>query len=153
MATPISFPSTTTNFSLPLLFAGQAQKEFFVNQSLVVIDALLQSGVADSLTTPPSGPSEGSCYRVTSTAIGDWIGHEDEIAIRIGGAWNFVAPHPGMMVFDQQAESFIHYNLGWQSAAEPAEPSGGTTIDAEARTAIRDLIEALRKVGIFPNTP
>lgn len=56
-----------------------------------------------------------------------------------------------MTVFDVQAGAFMHYNVSWESATEPVEPNGGTTIDVEARAALTDLIEALRKIGIFSN--
>jgi hypothetical protein len=41
------------------------------------------------------------------------------------------------------------YRGGWQRPTTPAEPSGGTTIDAEARAAIADLITALTQAGIL----
>lgn len=151
MAVPINFPSTTTHFSLPLLFAGQAQKEFFVNQSLSLIDAVLRNGFDDSITTPPTESAEGASYRVISTATESWEGHEDEIAIQLGGVWHFLIPQEGMTMFDRQAGSFMHYNSEWQSAIEPTNPAGGANIDAEARQMLSELVEALRMVGIFAN--
>ena len=152
MTTPISFPSTSSNFSLPLLFAGQAQKEFSLNQSLSIIDALLLQSVDASASVPPAGPADGAKYRVQAGASGDWSGHDDDIAIQIGGAWHFVAPKNGMNLFDREAENTLHYNSGWKSAAEPTAPSGGATVDSEARAAIVELIEALRNLGVFPAT-
>lgn len=151
MAVPISFPSTTSKFSLPLLFAGQAQKEFFVNESLSLIDSLLSGVIKESLATPPAAPVEGDCFRIVATASGDWAGHEDELAIFVGGAWQFVAPQSGMSVFDQQAGATVHFNGSWQSPIEPIQPNGGTTIDTEARQMIGELIEALQKAGVFAN--
>ncbi len=46
-------PAITPQLGLPLLFVGQAQKEFFVNQSLAVIDAVMARSVAGTLATPP----------------------------------------------------------------------------------------------------
>lgn len=153
MAVPLVFQSTTDCASLPLLFPGQAQKEFFVNQSLVVIDALLQQGVSESRTVPPADPSEGQCFRILSGAGEEWAGHEHEIAVSVADAWHFVAPAAGMRFFDRGAGVFLHYDGGWQTATEPAVPDTGTTVDAEVRAALGELIEALRKVGIFANTP
>lgn len=152
MAEPISFPSTTTNFSLPLLFAGQAQKEFFVNQSLTLVDALMTNSALDSISTPPTNPGEGAVYRIVSSADGDWAGHDDEIAIFIGSAWHFVTPKTGQTLFDVQSGAFLHYNAGWQSPVEPAQATGGTTIDTEARQMLAGLVEALQKAGVFSNT-
>ncbi|MHA7820400.1 MAG: DUF2793 domain-containing protein [Erythrobacter sp.] len=153
MALPIEFPSTTKHFSLPMLFSGQAQKEFFINQSFVVIDALLQHGVIDSLETPPSDASEGQCFRILANATGDWAGHDDELVVRVANAWHFVLPLEGMRVFDRNAAAMLHYNAGWQAATEPTVPDTGSTVDAEARTVLTELIEALRKIGIFANSP
>ncbi|WP_299195006.1 DUF2793 domain-containing protein [uncultured Erythrobacter sp.] len=152
MAVPISFPSTTSRFSLPLLFAGQAQKEFFVNQAFSLIDSLMTGTVKESLDTPPIAPIEGESFRIVAPASGDWAGHDDELAIFVGGAWHFVAPQSGMRVFDQQADAFVHFSSGWQVPVEPTQPSGGSTIDAEARQIIAELIEALQKSGVFART-
>lgn len=149
MALPISFPSTTSNFALPLIFTGQAQREFTLNQSLIIIDALLQGGVTASQSTPPASADEGECFRVTAPAANDWIGHEDKIAIRVGGAWHFAVPGKGLRLFDRATGKTIHHDAGWQTASAPAAPSGGSVIDAEAREQLSDLIEELRKIGIF----
>ena len=151
MAVPIEFPSTTKHIALPLLFSGQAQKEFFINQSLVVLDALLLRGVDNSFSAPPADPTEGQCFRVTAEATDEWVGHEDDIAVCVAGAWHFIVPKNGMRVFDRTAGTQLHFRDGWQTAIEPVVPSTGSTVDAEARTALAELIEALRKVGIFPS--
>ena len=149
MIEPITFPSATSHFSLPLLFTGQAQKEFFLNQSFAMIDALLQASVLASLAEPPATPVDGSCYRILVAASGDWAGHDDEIAIRLGGTWHYIAAQDGMMVFDRAGGAFLHYDSGWHAASEPVGPTGGAFVDAEARLAISGLIQALRNVGIF----
>lgn len=151
MSVPISFPSTTPNFQLPLLFAGQAQKEFFFNQAISLVDALGSNCVVSSAHTPPAAPIDGECYRVSAPGENDWFGHDDEIAVRIGGTWHFVTPYVGMAVFDRAADTLIHYKAGWNAAVEPLAPSGGTTVDLEARAALSELIEALRNLGVFAN--
>lgn len=151
MAVSSSFPSTTARFDFPLLFPGQAQKEFFINQSLTLIDAALQASVAESLSAPPQDPVEGASFRIKASATGEWVGHEDEVAVRIGGDWHYFGPQQGMTVFDRQAGGYLHYNSGWKIAAEPAQPTGGALIDAEARQTLGELVEALRNMGIFTN--
>ncbi|MEM9501975.1 MAG: DUF2793 domain-containing protein [Pseudomonadota bacterium] len=149
MTQSISFPSVTPNFSLPLLFAGQAQKEFFVNQSFALIDAMLRQGIAASMSAPPTSPNDGEAYRITTPAEGEWTGHEDEIAIRIAGAWSFIPAADGMLLFDRAAGQFILFRSGWRSAFNPGNLQGGDVVDLEARTAILELIEALRTIGIL----
>jgi hypothetical protein len=151
MAVPITFPTTSAHFGLPLLFAGQAQKEFFLNQSIALIDALLQQGVIASTGNPPQNPAEGACYRIIQGASGIWADHEGAVAIHIGGAWQYISPFNGMSVFDQAAGIILRYNSGWQFAEEPGQPQGGTLIDTEARQTLSELVEALRKIGIFPD--
>ncbi len=41
MSDPVQFEGATPRFALPLLFAGQAQKEFFVNEALLRADMVL----------------------------------------------------------------------------------------------------------------
>ncbi len=149
MSDPIAFASTTPTIGLPLLIPGQAQKEFFVNQALCLLDALHSRSVTASQPAPPQSLNEGGCFRVTAPAAGAWAGHEDKLAVWIGGDWHFVAPREGMQVFDLTAGHSIVYRSEWESAAAPAGPTGGTIIDTEARAAITSLIQALLAVGIL----
>ncbi len=153
MTAPISFPSTTANFALPLLFSGQAQKELSINQTVSLLDALVQSSVDASLSSPPLNPEDGSTYRVLANASDIWAGKDDQLAVQLGGAWHFVAPKAGLRLFDRQAGTLLHYDSTWKSANEPALASGGTVIDAEARQMLLELVEALRILGIFPQSP
>lgn len=149
MANPVFFPSTTPNFNLPMLIPGQAQKEFFVNQAFAMIDSVAKRAILGSMQNPPETPGEGSSYRVTAPATGDWEGKEDAIACYIAGAWQFLVPYNGMTVFDQAAGRMLHFNGSWRSANAPASASGGTHIDQEARQALEQLVSALKAIGIF----
>ena len=57
-----------------------------------------------------------------------------------------------MRLFDASTGQVILYRGDWQRPAAPAEPSGGTTVDSEARAAISALIAALADAGVFPAT-
>lgn len=149
MPSPVSFPSQTRTFSLPLLFAGQAQKEFTINHALTAIDSALRLSVEASQPAPPSTATEGQAYRVTLTASEEWQGKEDQIATMIGGSWVFTEPFPGLRLFDRNAGKMICYESGWESAQAPQTATGGTTIDVEARQMLTELMEALRKFGVF----
>ncbi|NBB24085.1 DUF2793 domain-containing protein [Porphyrobacter sp. SLTP] len=149
MSDPIALASTSPTIGLPLLIPGQAQKEFFVNQALCLLDALHPRTVTASQPAPPQSPTEGDCFRVTAPAAGAWAGYTGTLAVRIGGDWHFVAPREGMQVFDLSAGHAIVYRSEWESAAAPAEPAGGTIIDTQARAAITSLIQALLAVGIL----
>ncbi|MGB3710787.1 MAG: DUF2793 domain-containing protein [Erythrobacter sp.] len=129
---------------------GQAQKEFFVNQALGMIDALLPRSVTAARADPPADVADGACYRVLPNATGDWSDKDETLAVRIGGAWQFVDPAPGTCVFDRSERKLFFYDISWQAASEPPAASGGDTIDAEARETIAQIVEALRAIGILP---
>ena len=149
MSQTADFPSVTPRFLLPLLFPGQAQKEFFFNQAISALDSLTQISVEDSVSTEPTTPAEGSIYRVTASATGSWSTREDQLAMRIGGAWQFASPFAGMQIFDRSVGRYVFYSNGWNAPTEPVAITGGSTVDVEARTAIAELVEALRIAGIF----
>ncbi len=149
MPEPISFPTATSTFSLPLLFAGQAQKEFFVNQSLTLIDSLMQQCVEATHSSPPQEALEGQPYLVGDEPTSDWADREGNIAVLIGGIWQFTVPFDGMRVFDRAASQDLVYRSGWQFATAPAEVQGGSVVDVEARSAIAELSQALRNIGIL----
>ncbi|QFT76149.1 DUF2793 domain-containing protein [Erythrobacter sp. THAF29] len=149
MTEPLTFASSTQTYSLPLLFAGQAQKEFFVNQALATIDSLLQLSVEASVAAPPADPADGSCFRIAGGATDDWAGKDDMLAIRISGAWQFVDPPAGTRLYDRAARQCLLFDAGWIQPAEPSEPAGGSVVDSEARAAINELISAMRSAGIF----
>jgi hypothetical protein len=150
MTDPISFTSTSPRFSLPLLFVGQSQKEFTINEALARADALLHCAIESQLATPPATPAEGGCWLVATGATGDWAGHAGEIACREAGAWLFVTPRDGIRILNKATGQQMFYRTGWQAPSTPAAPSGGTTIDTQARTAINALIAALKTSGILP---
>lgn len=149
MSEPISFPGSTPNVGLPLLVPGQAQKEFFVNQALCLLDALQPRAVKASQAVPPASPSEGECYRVTAPAIGAWLGREDCVAIWIAGDWQFIAPLAGMNVFDRSASHVIVYRSEWKRGEAPLLATGGNVVDAEARAAIGALVDGLKSIGLL----
>ena len=55
-------------------------------------------------------------------------------------------------MFDKAAGQAALYYGEWLRASAPESPDGGTTIDAEARAAIDNLVETLRLAGILPRT-
>ena len=132
---------------------GQAQKEFFLNQALSILDALYPKAVLASQSAPPAVVAESACFRVTSPAIAAWAGNEDHIAVGIGGDWHFVAPREGMQVFDCDSGHWLVFRSGWRNAAAPVISAGGSVIDTEARAALTQLIGVLRHLGILATPP
>ena len=149
MTTPISFDTATPRFDLPLLFAAQTQKEVYVNEALALVDALLHCAIEDNTPTPPATPANGTNWLVGSSATGAWAGEDGKIACYQEGNWIFVAPRDGVCVLNRATGQQMLYFGGWQTPVAPAVPSGGTTVDTQARATITSLITALQTAGIL----
>jgi hypothetical protein len=139
----------TARHDLPLLFAGQAQKETFVNELAARVDALLHLAIEAESATPPATPSDGQSWLVGANPTGAWTGQAGTIAARASGNWLFLQPTAGMTLLNKVTGQQMRYLSGWQTPIKPALPSGGTTIDTEARTAIGAILSALISAGIF----
>lgn len=144
------YDSRTPRLDMPLLFAGQAQKESYVNEATARIDALLHGAIEAEIATPPALPVDGQCWLVGSSPTGVWTGQAGKIAARQAGNWLFFVARDGMKLLNRATGQEIRYKAGWQAATRPAVPAGGTTIDAEARSAIAAILTSLTTAGIIP---
>jgi hypothetical protein len=161
---------TSPRLALPLLAAGQAQKELFHNEALATLDALVQPCVqASGVNDPPATPSIGQSWIVGPSPTGAWAGQARAVATWSEGGWRFAGAFEGMTLWVADAMLPARYAGGvWSvgqirattlaiggqqvvGARQPAiaGPSGGTTVDAEARTAITALIVALGTHGLI----
>lgn len=161
---------TTPRFALPFILPGQAQKEAFHNEALALVDAALHVCVAgDPSDAIPPDPAPGESWIVGSDPADDWAGKAYQLATWSDGGWRFVAPVPGMMAWNVDAGYWLHWTgaawsdgnwpvaaltIGGQQIVGPRlegvpSPSGGTTIDAEARAAVDAIIVALRTHGLI----
>lgn len=129
--------------------AGQAQKEFFVNEAHARTDALLHCAIEDVADGPPSDPAEGACWLVGDTPTGAWSGHSGQLACRQLGNWLFVPPRDGLVLLNRANGQRMLFRGTWRAPAAPAVPTGGTTVDGEIRAAFAALIAALGDAGIF----
>ena len=150
MTDTLTFASTTPRLGLPMLFTGQAQKEAFVNEAHSLIDAVTQCAIEGSAATPPATPANGFNWLVAVGATGDWAGQDGKIACYQSGNWLFVAPFDGLSIFNRSTNQFVHYSNGWKTPSSVIAPSGGTTIDTQARSALAALISALQTAGVLP---
>lgn len=153
MSTFADFPATTPQLGLPLLFAGQSQKEFFINQSLAALDGLLQRSINGSLSTPPPSAEEGDCFRIAGPATDAWQGREGQLALRLGGDWHYVSPAQGSLIYDRAIGQYLHLGDEWHAASVPQAATGGIIIDAEARALLAQVIDALGKLGLVAAHP
>ncbi len=160
---------TTARLALPLLHAGQAQKELDHNEALALLDIAVQPAVEGiGLDVPPEDPAIGSCWVVGSDPVGAWAGHADALAGWTAGGWRFVAPREGMSAWRAADGLTARYEDGWaigdsrvarlfigsdqvigERQAAIANPTGGSSIDAEARAAIGAVLTAMRTHGLI----
>lgn len=142
---------TTPRFALPLLAVAQAQKEMTHNEALTLLDALVHAAVeAGPLAAPPASPADGQCWIVGAAPTGAWAGKEHAIAIRTGGGWRFAPPREGMQATRLTDGARLRFDGGaWAAPGAIIAPSGGSTIDSEARSAISTLILHLAAQGLL----
>lgn len=146
---------TTARLALPMLVPGQAQKEMTHNEALALLAMAVQASVtAVGVNTPPTDPAPGDCWVVGATPTGAWTGHADAVAGWTIGGWRFVAPHAGFAVtIGETGRRAVFLDTGWHvelPATAIAMPSGGDVIDTQARTAIGQLLAALRGLRLLP---
>lgn len=150
MTDPLSFSSASPRYALPLLFAGQSQKEVIVNEALLAADILLHPAIEAVLSSPPTTPATGQCWLVGSGATGAFAGQSDRIAAWSEGGWRFLAPREGVRAYDIASAAYRLYAGGaWHLATAPTAPTGGSVVDSEARSAIATIIASLRTAGVI----
>lgn len=150
MTDPISFSSTSPRHALPMLFAGQSQKEVTVNEAVVAIDALLHPAIEAVVTSPPTAPANGQCWLVGTAATGVFAGQTDRIAAWSEGGWRFFVPREGMRAYDISSATYRVYAGGnWLVPATPTAPTGGSVIDSQARAAISAILTSLRAARLL----
>jgi len=98
---------------LPEWEEAQSQPWVTHNTALRVLDCLTQLCILDrDLTEPPADPEEGDCYIPAATATDDWAGHENDVAMYIGGAWVFRTPKIGWHAYCVDEEVNIQFVAG-----------------------------------------
>lgn len=162
----------TNRWALPLLAAGQAQKEMTHNEALALLDLLAAPGVvAVGTVTPPASPVVGQCWVVGAAPTDAWSGRAGALAgwTGAGTGWRFISPREGLAVWSEADGCVATYaggqwRIGTVAASEVtiggqrvvgarrpgiAPPAGGAVTDAEARTAIGQILAALTAHGLI----
>ena len=139
------------------------------NEALARLDIMVQPVVqAVAPAAVPASPMPGQCWIVGMAATGAWAGRDGALAAWTAGGWRFVMPFEGMTAWSiADAMVAIRRGATWsigevnarqirinairlltvqQSAI--ASPLGGTVIDSESRTAITNILGALRTHGL-----
>lgn len=163
-------PESSDRLKLPFIAAGQAQKDVTHNEALHLLDLLVQPVIqAATLAVPPASPVIGQSWLVATGGTGIWSGKDGQIAGWTSAGWIFVAPFQGLSVWNAETNRYLIFsgaewddgvvhaqqlrvnNIPVLGAQAPAisTPTGGTTIDSEARLAIAAMLGALRGHGLI----
>jgi hypothetical protein len=121
------------------------------------------------INSPPGSPAAGSSYVIGSAPTGAWTGHNLAFAGYTEGGWRFIPAVTGLTVLDKASGELATYLGGaWEKGhvrgaklsvagnqvvgarlASIADPTGGTTVDVEARAAISAILARLRGHGLI----
>lgn len=155
--------------ALPLISAGQTQKDVTHNDAVLAIDRMLAlTVVSRRALSPPAAPAIGSCYIVPAGGASAWSQPADTLVQFQGdGGWLRLSPADGQTALVMDEAIMIVFRGGWQAhwpvaglriggrtllAAAPATigpPTGGVNVDSEARSSLTALILALRDLGLL----
>lgn len=159
----------TPRWTLPLLAAGQAQKEMTHNEALSLLDLMVHPCVESvGQNVPPGTPSPGQAWIVGSQPGDVWTGRAGMLAGWTDGGWRFLVPRVGLSVWSRADDCRCEWDgnqwrLGRVSARflmvegkkvvgaqRPgiASPAGGQVVDSEARLALNAVIAALTDHGL-----
>ena len=162
--------SATARFAIPLLAAGQAQKELFHNEAIQTLETLVCPAVEEGpRVSPPASPVIGACYIVAASPTGEWAGKPLNLAAYTAGGLRFVTPLEGITAYVRASSVWATFRSGaWElgvlrganvtiagqqvvgeRAAAIASPIGGSVADAEARSAVGQILTALRQHGLI----
>ena len=76
-----------------------------------MLDAIVQLAVDETgVSEPPVTPMEGSRFIVGPDASDEWEGKENQIAVRVDGAWMFFVPGSGWLAWDKTRELLVVYS-------------------------------------------
>ncbi|WP_439547274.1 DUF2793 domain-containing protein [Sandarakinorhabdus sp.] len=146
----------TPRLALPLLAAGQSQKDVTHNDALLAIDRLVTLAVESrGVTAPPVSPNTGAVWIVPADGAADWEQAAGTLMHWLGNGWLAQTPRSGQMAMVVDEAVLLVYAGGWhlvRHLAAPAAfamPSGGVTVDSEARMAIVGLVTVLQQQGLL----
>ena len=160
----------SARLGLPFIISGQGQKDLTHNEALALIDGgLSPCAEAIGMNSAPSTPIVGQTWIVGASPTGLWSGQAGALALWTEGGWRFLGPVDGMRVWlKDQSLWATHFTGGWTVGEEPVSrllvdgvpvvgsrgasvqaPSGGVTIDSEARSTLESIIARLEAHGLI----
>ena len=150
MPTPIA--------GLKLMPTGTTKNEAIFNEDLILFEALLYRGVVSQAETDPSSlsPTDGQAWLVPTgspNVLGDWIGHDSEVAVYYGSGWRFIPAGEGLTLWIVDEAKSVQYRSGaWGDSGTDgggsAAPAVLGTIDFSVNNVTTSEASALQITGM-----
>ncbi|MEJ5211467.1 MAG: DUF2793 domain-containing protein [Burkholderiales bacterium] len=88
-----------------------------MDANLKRLGAIVGLSVKDrDLTAPPSSPTAGDRYIIPSGATGSWAGKTGQIAVYVGGTWEYYVPKVGWLAYiEDEAVLSVYKSSGWSA--------------------------------------
>lgn len=108
----------TPNSGIPYVPENTTDPAAGLNESLRVIDALIQAAVLGFETDPPVSPADGDRYIVGTGGTGDWSGQDENMAqyVEEGDFWQFYEAGAQIHIVLYDGEIYA-YDAGWEVVA------------------------------------
>jgi hypothetical protein len=160
----------SARLGLSFIEPGQIDKSVTHNEALALLDVAVCAAVDGVLVnSPPATPAIGLCFIVGTAPTGEWAGHEQALAGFTAGGWRYVEAMDGLTAVIKATGETATFRAGaWEvgnvraskvsiggkqvlgvQGLAVANPTGGATVDAEARNAIAEILARLRAHGMI----
>jgi hypothetical protein len=116
---------TTPILDLDEWESAQAQPEVTVNEGVRWLECFAALSVASMTVNDPPSAIEGNRYIVGDTPTGDWTGHARQVALVIGGAWDFRTAPEGTTAWVEDDEIEVRYLADAWTEVESGGGGGG----------------------------
>lgn len=138
---------SSVNNSIPFVPENTIDPAAGLNESIAVIDALLQLRVLSvGDNAPPASPSDGARYIVGDAPTGAWAGQAGKLARWLDGLWSFYTAHFAVNFTDGLV--YVNTSTGWLPASSGAVAAADVSIiDAGEYFTATDVEGALQEVG------
>jgi hypothetical protein len=112
--------SASANLALPFIEGGELLPDVTLNETLRLIDTLVQLAIVDrDLNAPPLAPAEGQRWivKASPSPTGAWAGHGNHVAAWQDGGWVFCVPQVGWFAYVIDEGALVAWNgSAWVSA-------------------------------------
>jgi hypothetical protein len=112
--------SASANLALPFIEGGELLPDVTLNETLRLLDTLVQLAITDrDLNTPPGSPAEGQRWivKASPSPTGAWAGHGHHVAGWQDGGWVFRAPQIGWFAYLIDEGALVAWNgTAWVGA-------------------------------------